>query len=77
MTNPDDRSQSGMHKRYKYGPLRILAPIVAVVVGVVMLFKGFTASGGIDTLFVILGIGALVMAGAAVLVYRSMAKRGL
>lgn len=64
--------------KWKYGPLRLAMPWIAIVVGIVLGVRGLIehqATG--DSLFIAVGFGLAALGVAMFFVYRWMAKRGL
>lgn len=67
----DEGAQRPSRYGWRYGPLRLVMPWVAIVVGVVL------AATNRDPLLPIVGIGLIVLGIIAFFVYRFMAKRGV
>ncbi|GAB2464454.1 hypothetical protein HD599_000022 [Conyzicola lurida] len=66
--------------KWRYGPLRLAMPWLAVAVGIGMAVKGGLAlapSGSGDPAFLYMGLGLVVLGIVAFFVYRWMARRGL
>jgi hypothetical protein len=62
----------------RYGPLRLIAPWVAIGVGLLMVVKGFLDLGRTgEPLFLYLGSSLVGLGIIAFFVYRWMAKRGI
>ncbi|GMA28892.1 hypothetical protein GCM10025874_21450 [Arenivirga flava] len=64
--------------KWKYGPLRLAMPWIAIVVGIVLGLRGlieYQATG--DPLFIAVGFGLAALGVIMFFVYRWMAKRGL
>jgi hypothetical protein len=87
MTDPDESpaepdDTGWMHRRYPYGPLglRLIAPVIAIVVGVFLALRsmgGIGKSGdGNTTGIFVFSLVVIVVAVIAIPVARWMAKRG-
>lgn len=64
--------------KWKYGPLRLAMPWIAIVVGIVLGVRGLIerqTTG--DPLFIAVGFGLAALGVIMFFVYRWMAKRGL
>ncbi len=64
--------------KWKYGPLRLAMPWIAIVVGIVLGIRGLIehlATG--NPLFIAVGFGLTALGVIMFFIYRWMAKRGL
>lgn len=70
-----DNKLSNTPRKYKwrYGPLRLAMPWIALVVGAGMIIQGING----NPLFVTLGIIAIAFGVIAFFVYRWMARKGI
>ncbi|MBT2486076.1 MULTISPECIES: hypothetical protein [unclassified Microbacterium] len=64
--------------RWRYGPLRLIAPWIAAAVGVFLLVRGIVdlQTRG-EPLFIFVGAGLTALAIVFFFVYKWMAKRGV
>ena len=80
MTSPAESREEPTPRRYKwrYGPLRLVAPWVAALVGGVLVVRGIIdlQERG-EPLFIYIGSGLVVLAAVFFFLYRWMAKRGV
>jgi hypothetical protein len=67
--------------KWRYGPLRLTAPWIAIAAGLIAIVKSVGGLGGVQkdatTVFLFGGIGLIVLGIASFFVYRWMAKRGI
>lgn len=61
--------------KWRYGPIRLVAPWVAVAVGIFFAIQG--ATGGMASIFLITGPILCILGVAAFFLFRWMAKRGI
>jgi Ca2+/Na+ antiporter len=71
MTNNHDADSRRSRYRWRYGPLRLALPWIAIVVGAILVVTHR------DPVVLALGIGLIVVGIIAFFVYRFMAKRGI
>jgi hypothetical protein len=79
VTNEERANRVAKPRAYKwrYGPLRLVMPWLAIGGGVVMTIRGALGlTENADLFFLILGVSLIVLGIAAFFVYRWMAKRG-
>lgn len=68
-------STDGRRYKWRYGPLRIAAPVAAIVGGAVATVRAVT--GDMSPIFGVLGPALIAVGVAAIFVFRWMAKRGI
>lgn len=71
-------SRERQPRKWKYGPLRLAMPWIAVIVGLIVGVRGLIDDNSTGSpLFIAVGFGLAVLGVIFFFVYRWMAKRGV
>ncbi len=63
--------------KWKYGPLRLAMPWIAVAAGLFLGIRGLVTGADGNPLLTVVGFGLVALGVIAFFVYRAMAKRGI